>query len=205
MGKLYDRLLDLLYPTRCILCRRELAPGKPDLCPRCREAIVTPENSCVPGAAEKALHRFKFGGCAAYASAFGALIAERVYAELWGRYDLITWVPVSRERLRSRGYDQSMLLAKEMAKRLCQSVEPTLKKRRGVRRQSLVKSAEERRANIMGVFTVPKPDKVRGRRVLLIDDIVTTGSTLSECAKMLLAAGAEEVVCAVLAKTPRGG
>ncbi len=78
---------------------------------------------------------------------------------------------------------------------------PTLKKRHGVQPQSKSGSPEGRRANIAGAYTVLDPSVIKGKRIMIIDDIITTGSTLSECAKTLLLAGAEDVVCATLAST----
>ena len=155
------------------------------------------------GAVKEAILRYKFGGAEAYAPAFGELVAERIYQDLDGKYDILSWVPLAPDHLRRRGYDQAYLIAKNAGDRLCRPVVPVLKKKRNVRAQSGTKTKDQRRANIAGAYTVPDPAAVTGKRVLLIDDIVTTGSTLSECAKMLLMAGAEDVMCATLAMTPK--
>ena len=68
-------------------------------------------------------------------------------------------------------------------------------------KQSTVGSAEKRRANIAGAYRAADPELVQGKRILLIDDIITTGSTLSECARTLREAGAAEVLCAAVART----
>lgn len=148
-----------------------------------------------------AILRFKFQDATAYAELFGRLIADCVAEHLVGRYDLITWVPLSRNRLKKRGYDQAMLLAMAAALQLDDVAVELLKKPEEVPAQSGVGSAEKRRANISGAFCVADEELVSGRRILLIDDIVTTGATLSECAKTLKAAGAAEVVCCTLART----
>ena len=116
-------------------------------------------------------------------------------------FDLVTWAPVGRKRRRKRGYDQAYLLAKQACKML--AVEPVrlLKKKSGVTPQSRLDSAERRRANIAGAYKAVNCDLIRNKRILVIDDIVTTGATLSECAKTLLLAGAEDVCCATLART----
>jgi ComF family protein len=211
-----DIVLDVFYPTRCIVCRRAMSPGKPRICPDCDNTIAfVPEGSrkkgdffsqCVSAVyyeddMQEAILRYKFLGARAYAGAFGELVASCIYTELDGKYDILSWVPVSADRYRKRGYDQAELLARAAAKYLCQSAEPVLKKRRGISPQSLTESAEERRANITGAYRVLDAQQVAGKRVLLVDDIVTTGSTLSECAKTLLLAGADEVLCATLART----
>jgi ComF family protein len=128
------------------------------------------------------------------------LISQAVSDHLQGKFDLISWVPVSRQRKRERGYDQCFLLAKELGRILEQEPVELLRKEKNIQPQSRLKDAAERRANVMGVYCVPWPERVRGKRVLLVDDVVTTGSTLSECARALLMAGAEDVVCVTLAR-----
>lgn len=216
VSKATDWLLDLLFPTRCVLCREAIPPGRPRICPRCQKTMPQPGpgqrvrgdffSECVSalyyeGPVRDALRRYKFHGAQGYANAFGELVAARIYEELDGKYDVLSWVPISRDRRRSRGYDQAELIARNAAARLCREPVPTLKKRRGVKPQSLTSSPERRRANIAGAYTPLDPAFIDGKRILLIDDIVTTGSTLSECAKTLLLAGAEDVLCATLART----
>ncbi|MGM9614714.1 MAG: ComF family protein [Oscillospiraceae bacterium] len=215
MSKLLDWVLDAIYPTRCILCRERQSPGRPTICPSCQTTMPSAIgdhkkgdyfSECVSalyyeGPVKLAVRRYKFQEAQAYAPAFGELIAERIYEELDGKYDLLSWVPLAPDRLRKRGYDQSQLLAENAARRLQKPLVRLLKKRRGVSAQSLAKDADQRRKNIAGAYRVVDPEQVAGRRILLIDDIVTTGSTLSECAKTLLKAGAEEVMCATLAMT----
>ncbi len=215
MRRLLDWALDAIYPTRCVLCRERQSPGRPIICPQCQATMPSAAgdhkkgdyfSECISalyyeGAVKSAVHRYKFQNAQAYAPAFGELIAERIYAELDGRYDRLSWVPLAPDRMRKRGYDQSQLLAANAARRLQKPLVRVLKKRRGVGAQSLTENADQRRQNIAGAYTVTEPEQVGGRRILLIDDIVTTGSTLSECAKTLLKAGAEEVMCATLAMT----
>lgn len=213
--KIIPWILDLLYPTRCILCRERLAPGRPRICEKCLPALPVAEGLrrrgdfftvCISalyyeGTVREAIQRYKFQGAQAYYHAFGDLVAERIYREMDGKYDILSWVPLAPDRFRHRGYDQSKLIAKNAAKRLRKELVPTLKKRRGVNPQSLAGDKAARKANITGAFTALHPERFSGKRVLLIDDIMTTGSTLSECAKTLLMAGAEEVLCATLATT----
>ncbi len=205
--------LDLVYPTKCILCRKKLPAGIPSICPACQESLPTAETVHVKGdffsdciaalhyenAVREAILRYKFGNAQVYRYAFGELVAQRVYEEYDGRFDILSWVPIARDRYRERGYDQVELIARDVAKRLCVPLLPLLRKRRGIRAQSTLDGRDKRRANIAGAYRVRRRAKVAGQRVLLLDDIVTSGSTLSECAKTLLLAGAEEVICATLA------
>ena len=190
-----------------------MPPGIPSICPICRETLPFAADihtkgkyidDCVSaviydGPVREAILRYKFGDAQIYHIAFGELVAERIYEDLQGEYDVLSWVPLAPDRRKERGYDQVELIARNVSKRLRIPLVPLLKKRRGVSAQSLTSGPEERRANIAGAYRVIDPDAVRGKRILIIDDVVTTGSTLSECAKMLRMAGAEKVLCATLA------
>lgn len=114
-------------------------------------------------------------------------------------FDVLTWVPVSRLRKLRRGYDQVELLAKAVGKELGMTPVPTLKKIRNNRPQSRLKGAEARRANVLGAYRILENTDVKGKRVALLDDILTTGATAGECARVLLSAGAKEVHCAAMA------
>ena len=212
----FSGLLDLLFPPRCAFCNHILRGDESGMCKKCAGSISRTQNGglrtgeyfsvCVsPLVYEKtvrdAILRFKFHDATAYAALFGALMADTVRETLPGRYDLITWVPLSAKRLRGRGYDQAMLLAMAAALRLDDAPVELLRKHTDVPAQSGVGSPEKRRANISGVYAVTDPELVSGRRILLIDDIITTGATLAECARTLREAGAEDVVCCTLAQT----
>ena len=220
MSRPLGALLDLLFPPRCVFCRRLLHRGEEGICPRCQqelpwalgaEAEQTGEffSLCASplwyhDQVRASFHRYKFKGVRGYSRTYGRLVAQCVQDHLAGRYDLITWVPLSRARLRQRGYDQAMLLASAAALELDDVAAETLCKVRDTEAQSgLGKNDASRRANVLSAYQVTDPALVEGRRVLLIDDIVTTGSTLSECARVLRTAGATDVVCAALARSRR--
>lgn len=158
------------------------------------------------GDVRDAILRFKFRGNRSAAVGFGKLVADCARTSLTAlrAVDVATWVPVSRERLRERGYDQARLLAVSCARELNVACEPLLVKTRNNLPQSSLGTLEERVNNTRGVFAALPNAAIKGRNVLLIDDIITTGSTLSECARTLLMAGAESVLCATLADA-RGG
>ena len=220
MSRPLGALLDLLFPPRCVFCSRLLHRGEEGICPRCQqelpwalgaEAEQTGEffSLCASplwyqDQVRASFHRYKFKGVRGYSRTYGRLVAQCVQDHLAGRYDLITWVPLSRARLRQRGYDQAMLLASAAALELDDVAAETLCKVRDTEAQSgLGKNDASRRANVLSAYQVTDPALVEGRRVLLIDDIVTTGSTLSECARVLRTAGATDVVCAALARSRR--
>ena len=114
-------------------------------------------------------------------------------------FDILTWIPISPLRRLRRGYDQVELLCRAVAGELGMEVVPTLKKIRNNRPQSGITGFAQRRANVLGVYRVTDPEAVRGKRVLLLDDIITTGATASEAARVLLTAGAANVTCAAVA------
>lgn len=218
IGKLFGSFLEVLFPQKCVFCRSILKGSEKWVCSECRRTLPRPENPLTRGGAytvcaaslvykdavKKAFHRFKFGGKSNYAKPFGEMMAKTVMEHLRGRYDLITWVPISPSRKRSRGYDQSMLLAYTVALGLQDVAVETLRKTVNNTAQSKISIPAQRRSNVAGVYTAVDPALVQGKRILLIDDILTTGSTLSECASVLLGAGATEVVCAVFARAEDG-
>ena len=151
------------------------------------------------GTVRESLLRYKFGGRQHYAAAYGRLLAARISEELHGEFDLLTYVPVSTRRRLRRGYDQVLLLAKAVGRELGIVPVPVLQKVRHNAAQSSLQGPEQRHANVLGAYRVSKPERLVGRRVLLLDDIITTGATLSECARVLRTAGASQVVCAAVA------
>ena len=114
-------------------------------------------------------------------------------------FDCLTWVPVSSLRKLRRGYDQVELLAKAVGKELGMEPVPLLKKVRHNRPQSGIPDAAKRRANVLGAYRAINRDAISGKRILLLDDILTTGATAGECARVLLTCGAKEIHCAAVA------
>ena len=113
--------------------------------------------------------------------------------------DVLTWVPVSRLRKVSRGYDQVELLARAVGAELGMEPVRLLKKIRHNRPQSGISDAAQRRANVLGAYQMVPGQDISGKRILLLDDILTTGATAGEAARVLLTAGAKEVHCAAVA------
>lgn len=212
----FSGLLDLLFPPKCVFCGKVLKTGEISVCARCLkslpftkggEAVLDGEffDACVAplfyrDTVRKSIHRFKFGGATGHADYYGAIMADCIREHYDGKYDLITWVPLSQQRARTRGYDQAMLLALAVALALDDVAVETLRKTRDARAQSELGGKEVRRANISGAYEAADEELIAGKRILLIDDVVTTGATLSECARVLLLAGAESVMCAALAR-----
>lgn len=212
--KLLDRFLDLLYPPKCVFCTKLLRREETEICRRCRTELSEISHSIKRGqffdgchsvfyyedTVADAIKRFKFQGRSEYAACLGRLMAMRILRENVA-FDLITWAPVSKKRLRKRGYDQSYLLAQEIAKELGVPCVRTLRKRRDNPPQSTRHDFAERQANVLNVYQAVSSEAFYGKRVLVIDDVITSGATLSECCRILKTAGAGSLVCATLAAT----
>ena len=211
--KLTEAFLDLLFPPKCPFCGKLLdAPG---VCPACRDSLPwTAEEDALwdlpggvrcaaplwyEGPVRDALLRFKFHGASALARPLGELIAQCAAERLSGEFDTLTWVPVSRKRLRQRGYDQAELLARSAGAVWGVRPERLLVKRVDNPAQSGLEGAAARAENVRDVY---QARNAAGRRVLVIDDICTTGATLASCVQALRTAGAEAAVCLTAARTP---
>ena len=216
MNHLLQVLLDLLYPPKCPFCGRVVDRGDPIPCPKCRDTLpwVEPGDVCAPpegcnvclsplwyrDLAREAVRRYKFGGGQNHAAVLGTLMAQCLRERWDGPADFITWAPLSARRLRERGYDQSKLLAKLTAQELELPLLGMLDKVRDIPPQSDIQEDAKRRANVLGAYRLRKDAKPEGMNLLLVDDVVTSGSTLSECARLLAGGGAKTVVCATLAQ-----
>ena len=225
VARLWERALDLLFPPRCVSCgrfgalicepcRANVTPALPPrcrgcwmpanaaVCPRCHN--LRPHFSAVRapfvygGPARDAVHALKFNGV----SAVAGLMAEamsRVLAGWSPRVDAIVPVPLSGHRRRVRGYNQSELLARHVARATGLSLRPgAVVRRRSTAAQVQQPDEESRRGNVADAFA-PGPQPVSGG-VLLIDDVVTTGATLDACARVLLDSGANAVYGLVFAR-----
>ena len=211
--KLYYFLMNLLFPPKCILCGALLTRQEQDLCWNCRSdspeyphrkenfqfldsftAVWYYEDSV-----RRSLLRYKFQGARSYAGGYGRLLAMKLLQTEPEGFDCITWVPVSSLRKLTRGYDQVQLLAEAVGRELGMKPVPLLKKVRHNRPQSGIRDAAKRRGNVLGVYRETDRQAISGKRILLLDDILTTGATAGECARVLLTAGAKEVHCAAVA------
>ena len=200
-------LLNLVFPPKCVLCGEILGKDETDICRICRvESPGCPKNNLkfpfldswaavwyYEGNIRKSLHRYKFRRARHYAPVYGRLLAMKLLTEYPEGFDLLTWVPVSRLRKFTRGYDQVELLAKAVGAELEMEPVRLLEKFRHNRPQSSVFGDAKRRANVLGVYRAVKHADLEDKRVLLLDDIVTTGATAGECARVLLTGGAKEV------------
>ncbi|GFO53269.1 amidophosphoribosyltransferase [Geomonas sp. Red276] len=152
------------------------------------------------------IHGLKYGNRVHLAHPLGILTATALapFREE-AMPDLVIPVPLHRKRLRQRGFNQAQLLAKVLGKRWRVPVETgNLRRIRWTEPQTTL-DAEARKRNVAGAFEVKKGERVEGKRVLLVDDVLTTGSTMKECAEALLEAGAADVVAVTVARGLAGG
>ena len=221
-------LAAVFFPERCAACG-EVVPYRQGFCGRCRESlprIVPPvcplcgrekaacdcrgrrrhyERCVMPfwyeGAVKPGIRQLKETGCrytmAAYAGEIAAVI-RREYGE--EPFDLVTAAPLHPRTRQERGFDQAQRLGRAVAEELGVPYADTLCKLYETKPQKEL-PARERSGNLLGVFDVREGSPVQGARILLVDDVVTTGATLDECAKMLKLFGAREVYAAAAAGT----
>ena len=207
--RLLHRLLDLLYPPKCPFCGRVLERGEEGWCASCQEELPWTEpneaktvefcDACLSplwykNGVREGMHRYKFSGGRGHAKLFGQLMAQ-CFQDRWdGRVDLITWVPLHPKRKRKRGYDQAELLARRVGELTGLPVENTLKKIRATAVQSQTGEDEARKANVQGAYCALPGLDLTEKRIILIDDVATSGATLAECASALRQAGAGTVI-----------
>lgn len=213
-------LLDLLFPPRCVFCGCVIAPGT-KICNLCARTVVPVETvrrmnlpavgKNIPcavlypytGQVRESILRFKFEGEKRNADYYAERMAAQVLEHFRGNaFDFVTSVPLSGKRRKERGYNQSELIARGISERLQVPYTECLSKTADNAEQHRLKR-NERKANVKGAYQALNAG-ISGQRILIIDDIMTTGATLSECASVLFKAGAEAVFCAVVAETPAG-
>lgn len=212
-------LADLLFPSKCVLCGKLLERNETDLCRGCR----TDAPECGIGRrklqfldsyvaiwyyeepARSSILRYKFSRARYYASAYGRLLAMKINEAYPDGFDALTWVPTGRKRKHVRGYDQVELLAEAVGAELGVKSVKLLKKIRDNPPQSGIVGDAQRRANVLGVYAVAEDADVEGKRIMLLDDVITTGATAGEAARVLLTAGAEKVYCGAVAAARHNG
>jgi ComF family protein len=208
----------LLCPT----CRTAIKPIHPPYCPRCGLPVPSGDEEgylCGPclkerrhfevhrssglyeGALKEAIHTFKYGGVFPYVRVFGDLLQPTL--QILSRdhpVDVMIPVPLHIRRLRERGFNQALLLVRELSKRTgIPYEERALKKIKDTPVQIALKK-RERKKNLTGAFQVQNQGAIQGKAVVLVDDVYTTGATVNECSRTLLRAGAERVAVLTVAR-----
>lgn len=206
----------------CTACTAAIVPARSPLCPICGESFPGsgPDHRCSrclgrpphferaracalysserPTPLIDALHRFKYGRDVTLAAILGTFLAD--HCPLPVDHDLLVPVPLDLARLRWRGFNQSVALARVLAARQRRPLHPMALQRRRSTPPQVGLGEQERRRNVAGAFAVRDHAAVRDRSILLVDDVMTTGATVEECAKTLRRAGARRVDVVVLAR-----
>lgn len=199
-----------LKPLRrgfCRVCGEIYGGGAEGICPGCQSALPPWSKiyfyAAYSGLLRDLTHRLKFAGALHIAPALGRLLATHpelaTSANAVDKYDCIIPIPLHSSRLIERGFNQSTEIARELSKILGLSLLNGMKRRNRTRHQTGL-SREQRLRNVRGAFQALPV--VRGKKILLLDDVMTTGATLGVAAKALLQAGASGVDVAVIARTP---
>lgn len=211
--KLKDRILTVLFPQRCIFCRAVIHADS-HYCDKCAKKLpetyyvkhaVGGARCCSPflykDGYAAAVKRMKYGGKKNYArplALFAAGAAAREYN--LSSFDFVTCVPMHKSSLKKRHFNQAEELAKDFCAFTGLEYFDTLEKYKQNKPQHSM-HRRERASNVKGVFRVLDKQAVRGKRILLVDDIITTGNTLGECAQLLKKAGCAEVSCVTVCST----
>ncbi len=201
-----NSFLNLIFPLRCEVCKKA---SEAALCPECFGQIkfMKPHLgiysvSVYEGVLRTAIHRFKFKKRKKLADPLGVLMVKYISQSPTfnvKEVDLIIPVPLHRRRMRQRGFNQSSLLAGVLSKYFGIAVVEALERMKNTKPQfDLPKT--ERFKNITGAFKVTNSKAIYKKRILLLDDIYTTGATIAECSKALKIAGAKRVEVLTLSR-----
>lgn len=190
----------------CKKCSRPISEGQL----LCRDCLIHPHHftacfsaAVYDGELRRSILRYKFYNHPEYHRGYARLILFHLLSfEAFPHFGAVVGVPLSKQRLRERGYQQAELIARAVAKGLgVPFYKNCVRKIRHTSAQSTL-TYQERLKNLSGAFCVERPELVQGQTILLVDDVFTTGATTDEIAKILLKAGAKEVYAATVAITP---
>ena len=215
---MFEKILNLIFPNVCGFCNKI---DKSSLCINCDELLSKYKLNYIKnfkidktkyfdfcfcalkydGIVRNKMIAYKFGEKAYLYKTFSKIIInnKKIYRFI-KLYDIIMPVPMFKGKQSVRGYNQSLLVAKEISKELGVKLEKNnLIKIKDTKVQSTL-NKEKRLQNVKHAFKVQKPDIIKGKKIVLLDDIYTTGSTANECSKVLKQAGAIEVLVVTIAK-----
>jgi ComF family protein len=192
----------------CVTCRapflNEFPLDENGQCALCRLGLSGFDSvyafGAYDGALRKLIHLFKYDGIRPLARPFGEFLARALPRD--ERFDLIVPMPLHWRRRWQRGFNQATLLAREVSRRWNVPVRNVARRNRATAPQTGLTNSK-RRANVNGAFSVKRGTRLDGMRVLLVDDVLTTGASASACAKALKRAGARHVGLLALARADR--
>lgn len=212
----FGRCLDLIYPPTCMICGTMLVAGEEHVCSACRLALPRISLSsfeqnriCERMAGRLPFERaaagfhyekesyiqilfeaFKYGGQRQLAAYLGHLAGRKLAEQgFFKGMDVIVPVPLHRKKMRQRGYNQSDYIARGLSEESGLPVETAVLKRMRFNSTQTRKNKWERLENVAELFSVCHPERIRGKHLLLVDDVMTSGATLESCGKVLMEAG----------------
>lgn len=195
-------ILEVIYPSegKCVVCKDEEARG---ICIKCRENITfsIDDSSCVgyyKGTLKQLILKFKYKQDFVAGQVLVDLLEEKIRDEDKEYY--LTFIPITKKRLKERGFNQCKYLADELAFRQGFKVLDCLEKIKETKTQKTL-DREERKQNLIGSFRLKNENQLKGKKVILIDDVVTTGATIEEGIKTLKKSGVLEIKILTLAKS----
>lgn len=209
-----ERLISFIYPTKCFCCGTTIGLHG-HICEICRDKLEECRNSrakivsyngrkftiysqmIYKSVAESAIKLLKFSFCPDNAKPIGDILAAKLNCLREKDYDIVTAVPMTAKRKALRGYNQAELIARRVSKNIGVVYNAhCIKKTRETKQQHTL-SGFERRANVRGAYSAD--NSVLNKSIILVDDVVTTGATICECATALLESGARKVTCITFA------
>lgn len=210
MNKFFKYIIASVFPEHCPYCGQPVTVGTP-ACAECEQHFPETIRECFAkggypcaapfsydGVFAEAIKNYKFHGRKDYTEKLSEQIAKAVSRSFENvRFDYVTCVPMHKNQLKIRGYNQSQLLAKGVAKTLNIPYSDLIIKHKENEPQHSLTS-NQKRDNVKGVYKAINIDRIKGNNILVIDDIITTGYTLGECCKVLQKAGAKKICCATL-------
>lgn len=221
-----ELILYIFYPNKCVFCdkiiglkgricdncKNTLPYTLESICPKCGkddcvcleekysfDEVIVPfyYDNCV----SVSLQRFKFDNAFFYSKTYAYYIAEKlIKSRLAKDADIITYVPMTFRAQSVRGYNQARCIADDLSKITGIKAKGLLKKKKRTKNQHDL-GGKQRRENLKNAFEVIDTVEVKGKTIILCDDIMTTGSTLNEVAKTLKKSGADKIICCVVAST----
>ncbi len=225
-------VMAVLVPQCCAICGRRLSPGERGICSACTVSLpYTRFGARRNNPVERLfIGRFPLGRATSYifynrgtdtrnmlfalkyyrrpeiGTEFGRRIATELKGEgFFNGTDMIVPMPLARKRERHRGYNQSLMLARGIAEITGITVDGTLLVRTVDNPTQTMRTPQQRIENVAGIFRTAHEEKIKGKHILLVDDVVTTGATLTACADKLAEAGAETISILTLATSPSTG
>ena len=226
---IFSFFADILFPVKCVSCGDPVLSFDRGICPDCSRKLVFISDGCprcsgiiydktcticshrefypekniilfeYKEAAMKLVHALKFKGIRSIAEAFIPYACERI-GEIAAEFDIITSVPMLRKKVKSRGYNQSAVIAEGVAKKLGKFYLPILREREN----SLVQrdlNYTERFINVIDRYEIIENNRIIDKKILVVDDVFTTGATLNECSRCVLAGGASKVFTFAVARS----